>query len=134
MKDLQTQENFPIEKSKGKYSQISSKLSDISNSSKTYWFILKSFLVGKKIPYIPPLYEYITNFKKKLELFNSFFANQCPLINNKSQFPPTSSYKTNERLFAKLDSNKAHGHDKDSICMIKTCQTIIAHFQSLHRQ
>ena len=77
-----------------------------------------------KIPCIPPLfenYEYITDFKKN----NSFFANQCSLINNNSQLPRTLYYMTNERLYsikitdddilkiiAKLDPNKAHGHDK----------------------
>ena len=48
MKDLQTQLNFLIEKSKEKYSQITSKLSDIGKNSKTYRSILKSFLIGKK--------------------------------------------------------------------------------------
>ena len=102
---------------------------------------MKSFLIGKKIPCIPPLFEnneYITDFKKKVELFNSFFGNQCSLINNKSQLPRTLSYKTNERLYsikitdydilkiiAKLDPNKAHGHDKMSIRMIKICSTSI---------
>ena len=89
LKDLQAQLNFLIEKSKGKYySRLTSKLSDIGKSSKAYWSILKSFLIGKKIPCIPPLFEnneYITDFKKKAELFNSFFANQCSLINNNSQ-------------------------------------------------
>ena len=102
LKDLQAQLNFLIEKSKGKYySRLTSKLSDIGKSSKAYWSILKSFLIGKKIPCIPPLFEnneYITDFKKKAELFNSFFANQCSLINNNSQLPRTLSYKTNERL------------------------------------
>ena len=83
LKDLQAQLNFLIEKSKGKYySRLTSKLSDIGKSSKAYWSILKSFLIGKKIPCIPPLFEnneYITDFKKKAELFNSFFANQCSL-------------------------------------------------------
>ena len=48
MKDLQTQLNFLIEKSKEKYSQKTSKLSDIGKNSKTYRSILKSFLIGKK--------------------------------------------------------------------------------------
>ena len=102
---------------------------------------MKSFLIGKKIPCIPPLFEnneYITDFKKKAELFNSFFANQCSLIINNIQLPRTLSYKTNERLssvkitdddilkiIAKLDPNKAHGHDKISIRMIKICSTSI---------
>ena len=41
-----------------------------------YWSILKSFLICQKIPCIPPLFEnneYITDLKKKTELFNSFF-------------------------------------------------------------
>ena len=82
--------------------------------------------------------ECIIDFKKKAELFNSFFANQCSLINNNSQLPPTLSYKTNERLssvkitnddilkiIAKPDPNKADGHDKISIRMIKICSTSI---------
>ena len=102
LNNLQTQLNFLTEKSKGKYySRLTSKLSDIGKRFKGYWSTLKKFLIGKKIPCIPPLSknnEYITDFKKKPELFNSFFANQCSLINNKSQLPLTLSYKTNERL------------------------------------
>ena len=101
----------------------------------------EKFPYWQKIPRIQPLLEnneYITDFKKKAELFNPFFANQYSLINNNSQLPPTLSYKTNERLssvkitdhdilkiIAKLDPNKAHGHDKISICMIKICSTSI---------
>ena len=142
LKDLQTQLNFLIEKSKGKYySRLTRKLSDIGKSSKAYWSILKSFLTGKKIPFIPPLFEnneYIIDLKKKAELLNSFFANRCFLINNNSQLPRTLSYKTNERLSsvkitdddilkitAKLDPNKAHGHDKINIRMIKIYSTSI---------
>ena len=92
LKDLQTQLDFQIRKYNWKYySRITNKLSDIGKSFKTYGSILKSFLTGKKIPYIPPLFEnneYIVNFKKKAELFNSFFANQCSLINNNSKLPP----------------------------------------------
>ena len=99
LKDLQTQLNFLIEKSKGKYySRITSKLSDIGKSSKTCLSILKSFLTGKKIPCIPPLFENnetTIDFKKKVELFNSFFGNQCSLINNNSQLLPTMLSKTN---------------------------------------
>ena len=102
LKDLQAQLNFLIEKSKGKYySRLTSKLSDIDKSSKAYWSILKSFLIGKKIPCIPPLFEnneYITDFKKKAELLSSFFANQCSLINNNSQLPPALLCKTDARL------------------------------------
>ena len=92
LKDLQTQLNFIIEKSKRKhYSRLTSKLSDIDKSSEDYCSILKSFLIGKKIPCIlPPLFENnecVTDFMKKAELFNSFFANQCSFINNNSNLP-----------------------------------------------
>ena len=71
-------------------------------------------------------------------MLNSFFANQCSLINNNSQLPPTLPYKTDERLssikitddgifkiIAKLDPSKAYGHDKISFRMIKICNTSI---------
>ena len=70
---------------------------------------------------------------KKQNYSSHNFASKCSLINNKAQFPPNLSYKQNERLssvkitdddilkvIAKLDPNKAHGHDKISIRMIKT--------------
>ena len=71
LKDFQTQLNFLIEKSKGKYYwQITSRLSDIGKNSKTYWSILKSFYIIKKFQVIESN-EYITDFKKKSDLFNS---------------------------------------------------------------
>ena len=74
LKDLQTQLTFLFEKSKGKYySRITSKLSGIGESSKTYWSILKSFFIDKKILCKPPLFEnneYTRDFKKKVKLFN----------------------------------------------------------------
>ena len=59
------------------YSKIVEKLQNTQRSSKAYWPLLKNFLNNKKIPIIPPLYhknEFVTDFKKKAELFNSFFA------------------------------------------------------------
>ena len=46
-------------------------------SLKTYWAILKTLLSNKKIPCIPPLLQdnkYVTDFKKKTDLLNCFFA------------------------------------------------------------
>ena len=62
---------------------------------------------------------------KKAQLFNSFFAKQCFLINNNCKF-----YKTEKRIhifsideigniIPGLDPNKAHGQDKISISMLK---------------
>ena len=80
-----------IKTSKQKYfSKIAKKLSDPSISSKNYWFILKSFLKGKKVPCIPPIFhenKFVTDVREKAELFTSFFANQCSLIKNTSVLP-----------------------------------------------
>ena len=64
------------------------KIMDPSTSPKTYWSVLMSFQKNKKIPCIPPIiYEnrLLTNFKYKAELFNSFFAKQCLIIDNSSE-------------------------------------------------
>ena len=113
------------------YSKLSIKLANRATSSKTYWSILKTFLNNKKIPCIPPLFhenKFITNFKEKAELFNTFFANQCALLNNSSVLPKNLAKLTNESLdkvifstdgisktISNLDPNKAHDHDMLSI-------------------
>ena len=59
------------------YSRLSKKLMEPSTSSKTYWSVLKSFHNNKKIRCIPPIFHknrFVTNFKEKAELYNSFFA------------------------------------------------------------
>ena len=100
---------------------------DPTISPKAYWSILKTFLNNKKIPCISPIYHnnnYITNFKKKAQIFNDFFAKQCTLVENSSKLPTNSFKRTNNLLstisFAKddiakiiknLNPNKAHGFD-----------------------
>ena len=111
---------------------------DPSTSTQTYWSILKSFLNNKKIPCIPPLFhnnKFVSDFKSKVELFNSFFANQCTLIQNTSEIPISISRKTDkllstvcftskdiENIIKNLDPNKAHGHDMISIRMLNICR------------
>ena len=59
-------------------------LTNTPKSSKAYWPLLKTFLRNKKIPVIPPLIhenQFITDFKEKALLLNSFFSKQCTLIN-----------------------------------------------------
>ena len=66
---------------KKNYLRIPKKLMDSATSAKTYWSILKALLNNKKVPCVPPLFhegKYVTDFKKKDELFNSFFANNVP--------------------------------------------------------
>ena len=127
-----------IDDSKQKYfSRLTHKLSTIQKSSKAYWALLKIFLNNRKIPVIPPLFhnnKFVTDFKEKAELFNSFFAKQCSLIKNESKLPPRLHFLTNKRLstvkfvnndilkiIQNLNSSKAHGHDKISIRMLKIC-------------
>ena len=69
------------------YSRISKKLMDSSTSPKVYWSLLKTLLINKKIPCIPPLFhnnKSISNFRDKAELFNNFF-----LIENTGEIPAT---------------------------------------------
>ena len=119
------------------YSQQGQKLNNPATSAKTYWSILKSLFLGKKVPLIPPLLidgHFVTDFKQKAELFNDFFANQCKTINNNSTLPEHFVFYTDKhlssidfdkaevtRIIKKLDPNKAHGYDGISIKMLKIC-------------
>ena len=121
-------------------SKIVEKLQNTQRSSKAYWSLLKIFLNNKKILIIPPLYhnnEFVTDFKKKVELFNFFFADQCSLISNSSELPSKLEYLASRlssitfsvgdiaKVIQNLDSNKAHGHDYISIRMVKLCSTSV---------
>ena len=113
---------------------------DSATSAKTYWSILKT-LLNKKIPCIPPVFhqgKYVTDFKKKAELFNSFFAKQCSIIQNSSKLPLTLNKKTANSILSitfnrndistiirSLDPNKTHGYDMISIRMFKICDKCI---------
>ena len=140
-----------IETSKQEYfSKIARKLSDPNTSSKTYWSILKSSLKGKKVPCILPIFndnKFITDFREKAEIFNSFFANQYSLLTNTSVFPinceslrdkslSNISFTDNdtEKMIKCLDPNKAHGHDMMSIRMLKIFRdSIYRHFRLIFR-
>ena len=69
---------------------------DPTTSAKTYWSILKMLLNNNKIPCIHPSFyqeKYVTDFKKKAELFNSFFAKQYSIIQNSGKLPLTLNKK-----------------------------------------
>ena len=81
------------------YSKIANKLNDTQKNA-------------KKTPLISPLYynNYsITDFKKKAELFNSFFSKQCSLISNNSSLPSYINYTTGKSLSAVAHSVQAIG-------------------------
>ena len=102
VKYLQTQLKNLIEHSQEKYYlRISKKMMNQMTSLKTYWSILKTFLNNKKIPSIPPLLQdnkYVTDFKKKAELFNFFFAKQCSIIDNSSELQSNYLKKTDKSI------------------------------------
>ena len=82
------------------YARIANRLNNTQKSTKTYWSLSKIFLNNKKIPpfspikkSVPPLFlenYFTTDFQEKPELFNSFFSNQCSLLNNCSKLPEQS--------------------------------------------
>ena len=90
-----------------------------------------------KFPLIQPLFhgnEYVTDFKKNAEFFNSVFVKRCSLISNSSELTLNLYFTTEKRLdtlnfsnndiekiIHNIDPNKAHDHDKISIRMIKIC-------------
>ena len=110
---------------------MTNKLTNAEKSSKAYWSILKNFLNNEKINLIPLLfYEncFITNFKEKAELFNSFFADQYSLMSNVSKLPSNGTLYTNNglstvtfsqdetgKIIQNLNPNKVSVHDNISI-------------------
>ena len=99
---LQDRLSTSIESSKERYyARIANRLTNTQKSTKTYWSLLKIFLSNKKVLLIRPLFHenrFITDFKEKAELFNSFFSNQCPLLKNCSKLPTNPRYVTDKRL------------------------------------
>ena len=135
---LQQHLSKSIENAKNKYFfRISEKLNNPNTSTKCYWSLIKTLLNGKKVPCVPPIYDnnrYVTDFKEKCQLFNSYFSEQCTLLKNISTLPNTCSKHTNNiletiifskediyKIIKSLGPNKAHSHDMISIRMIKLC-------------
>ena len=73
-----------------KYFNMLNRLVDPMTGTKSYWSTWKMFLNNKKNPFIARLShqnKYVTDIKEKAEIFNYFFAEQCPLIKNSSRLP-----------------------------------------------
>ena len=57
-------------------------------SLKTYWSLLKTLLNNNKNSlYLLQDNKYVTDFKKKAEIFNLLFAKQCSKIDNSNELP-----------------------------------------------
>ena len=125
-----------VEAKKNYILKMTKKLANSNTSSKSYWTILNRLLYNKKLPTIPPLLvdgKMVSDFGKKANIFNNFFASICTPIDNTSCLP-SFSYRTGSRIksfqvtendilaiIKSLDPNKAHGCDNISIKMIKIC-------------
>ena len=115
---------------------MTEKLAKSNTSPKLYWTILNFLLYNKNLPAIPPLLvdgKMVSDFCKKANIFNNFFASICTPIDNTSCLP-SFSYRTWSRIksfqviendmlaiITTLDLNKAHRCDNISIKMIKIC-------------
>ena len=142
---LKTMQNLIYEtlgSCKGKYYEnIPKKICSKATAPKYYWSLLKTMLNDKKVPCIPPIFhdnKFITDFSKKADLFNSFFAKQCSIIENNSVLPSSTNPITHQylanieftkddikRIICNLDPTKAHGHDMISIHMLKMSSNAI---------
>ena len=77
-----------IESSKDRYyTRIANRLNNTQKNTKTYWSLLKILFKQYKNPAYTTVISrkyFITDFKEKPELFDSFFFNQCSWLNNNS--------------------------------------------------
>ena len=74
-----------LEAKKNYILKMTKKLADSNTSSKSYWTILNRLLYNKKLPTIPPLLvdgKMVSDFGKKANIFNNFFASICTPIDN----------------------------------------------------
>ena len=96
--------------------------------------ILKNIVKQKKNASLLQDNKYVTNLKKKAELFNFFFAEHCTKIDNRSELRLNFPKKTDKSISAvtfscddiatlikNLDPAKAHGQDMITIRMFKLC-------------
>ena len=136
---LQSSINFLQFEYYRKISKKKKKISDPSTSPKCYWTRLKTLLNGRIIPCIAPhLHDnkFITDFKEKSKIFNSFFGKQCSLIDNGSTllslFPLITGKSLSDVDFlveqikiSKPDSNKAHSDNMIFIFLLQLCDKFI---------
>ena len=102
---------------------MTKKLADSTTSSKTYWTILNRLLCNKKLPTITPLLvddKLVSDFCKKANISNNFFASICTPIDNTS-YLPSFSYRTGSMI------KSIHVTENDILAIIKILVTNKAH-------
>ena len=70
--------------------KMTEKLGNSFAAPKTYWSIRNNFLGKRKTPNIPRFIVIdfvVSDFTRKANLFNNFFASQCPPVVNYSTLP-----------------------------------------------
>ena len=91
-----------IKEAKQKYiDNLSKKITDPNCRQKVFWSSYKRLLNNKKNTNIPPIFDngtLVSNFKKKAEIFNQYFAKQCTPLENDSILPPMVDFMTENRL------------------------------------
>ena len=79
-----------LEAKKNYILKMTKNLADSDTSSKSYWTILNRLVYNKKLPTRPPLLadgKMVSDFCKKANVFNNFFASICTPIDNASCLP-----------------------------------------------
>ena len=120
-----------LEAKKNYILKMTKKLANSNTSSNSYWTILNRLLYNKKLHKIPPLLvdgKVVSDFCKKANIFNTFFASICTPIDNTSCLP-SLSYRTGSRIksFQVTENDilaiikSLNPCDNISIKMIKIC-------------
>ena len=98
-----------------------------STSPKTYWSVLKFFIIIKKYPVFHQFFTKIgllpVSKKKPNYLILFLLSNVTAVIFLLSYTPKLINpyQKDIEKVIQNLDSNKTHGHDMISISVLKIC-------------
>ena len=125
-----------LEAKKNYILKMTKKVADSNTSSNSYWTILNCLIYDKNLQTIPPLLvdgKMVSEFCKKANIFNNFFASICTPLHN-TRCLPSFSYRTGSRIksfqvtenyilaiIKTVDPNKVHGCNNISIKIIKIC-------------
>ena len=102
LKEISGRCRLAIKEAKENYfSRLGNFLNDPNIVSKKYWSTLKKFLSTRKTPKVPPIRNnrniLVSDVSEKASICNSFFAEQCSLIDTGSILPP-EQFLTDLRL------------------------------------